>query len=75
MRYSGNEGKSNLTMELSRISEKVKALEAVGGSLERAAKKLEKHNEGKKLLTDISRNLMRFQHVITVLSDDNDYDE
>lgn len=75
MLYLGNEGKSNLTIELSRISEKVRALEAAGGSLERAAKKLEKHSEGKKLLTEISQNLVRFRHVITVLSDDNDCDK
>ncbi|KAH7528539.1 hypothetical protein FEM48_Zijuj05G0082800 [Ziziphus jujuba var. spinosa] len=68
----GYEGKSALSTELSHISEKVKALEAAGGSLDRAAEKLEKHSEGKKLLTEVSQSLTRLRHVMTMLSDHND---
>lgn len=65
----GYRGKSTLSIELSHISEKVKALEAAGGSLDRAAENLEKHSEGKKLLTEISQSLIRLRHVMTMLSD------
>lgn len=64
-----------MSIELSHISEKVKALEAAGGSLDRAAEKLEKHSEGKKILTEISQSLVRLRHVMTMLSDHNDDEE
>lgn len=64
---AGNGNKVALTRQLSllsHLSDRVKALESDTGFLEYAAKTLEKHSEGTKLLTEITQNLQKLRHLV-----------
>ncbi|KAL5544313.1 hypothetical protein UlMin_008097 [Ulmus minor] len=67
----GKGSKPTMAKGLSHLSESVKALEAAGGSLENAAKTLEKHSEGSKILVEISQNLQKLRHLVTMPFEDN----
>ncbi|KAM5570608.1 putative myosin-binding protein 5 [Rosa sericea] len=65
----GNGNKAALTRQLSllsHLSDRVKALESDTGFLEYAAKTLEKHSEGTKLLTEITQNLQKLRHLVNL---------
>ncbi|KAM1209852.1 hypothetical protein ACFX2I_015416 [Malus domestica] len=70
----GNGSKAALTRQLSllsHLSERVKALESDTGFLEHAAKTLEKHSEGTKLLTEITQNLQKLRHLVMMPPEEN----
>lgn len=71
---AGNGSKAALTRQLSllsHLSERVKALESDTGFLEHAAKTLEKHSEGTKLLTEITQNLQKLRHLVMMPPEEN----
>ncbi|KAB2633436.1 hypothetical protein D8674_029683 [Pyrus ussuriensis x Pyrus communis] len=70
----GNGNKAALTRQLSmlsHLSERVKVLESDTGLLEYAAKTLEKHSEGTKLLTEITQNLQKLRHLVMMPPEEN----
>ncbi|XP_050376450.1 LOW QUALITY PROTEIN: probable myosin-binding protein 5 [Argentina anserina] len=65
----GNGNKAALTRQLSllsHLSDRVKALESDTGFLEYAAKTLEQHSEGTKLLTEVTQNLQKLRHLVNM---------
>lgn len=71
---TGKGNKATLAKELSNIHEKVKALEADGGFLNNFAHSLQNGgDEGAKLLTEISHNLQKLRHFVSMpFEEDND---